>query len=606
MGNGRPSDRSSRSIPKGDGSGPGRWSQPGPQDILRHIRGKDIGLRMAAIEMLGRSPKRRRSVVLELANDAERDVRVLGCGLIGTTKPAGAVRVLLEKTHDGEPNVREAACVALGKFRTPKAVKGLVEALNDEPWIAYAAACSLGEIGGKRACRELINLLHDADDLKATAACQALLDWNDQDVIDEIVKLIEKLPKRKRDRFVDIILEQGNRPILDRLRFALGDGLLAHLHRLVDGEPKIPLKLIRFMTEFANNEAVSLILKELAKRDPDEEDFPDILAFLSDLRAVWGDQPEAYLRSPEEGFILPMIKACAATCTKINESTLNGLLSLSSIEIRREVSRSLTLVAEPSARLVEGLLFDVDDHIRGDGAEAAAFFGMDQFSRRIEDLARAGYSDTRRKGFRSLCILNPARAQDLAEEFVTHGSGEDKKVYLSAVELMEKGLNHRLIKRLLHSREDRIAAITVTVLGRLLEGDGRYLDLLGEMLRRRRVLSETLDVVKENRLSIFRPELLDLLEGPHNDPWTRYQALSALAAMEDKSLFDVFAAGIKDEHDLIKIASIKALARLGEARAAALISPFLMDTDQDLRHAARVALDALPGQNERPLLAGNH
>jgi HEAT repeat protein len=559
---------------------------------------------MAAIETLRKSSRKNENTIVELANQPERDVRVLGCTLIGATKPAGAVKVLIERTRDGEPNVREAACAALGRFRTPQAVKGLTEALSDEPWIAYAAACSLGEIGGKQACRQLIKLLHDDDDLKATAACQALSGWDDSDVADEIVKTIGEWPNRKRERFVRIILAQGSKTLLDRLRLFLGNGLLIHLQHLIDADPRTPLRLLKVIAGFANREAVGLILKELAKRDPDEEDFPDILALLADLRSIWGDRPEAYFGSAEQGFILPMIKVCAVTCTKLNESTLDKLLSLPSIEIRRELSRSLTLIAEPPTQFVEGLLFDADDHIKGDAAEAAAFFGMDELSQRIEELARNGYTDTRKKAFRSLCILNSIRARGLAEEFVLHGNGEDKKIYLSAVELMDKELNQRLIKRLLHSREKRIAAIAVTVSGRLIEHDGGYCDLIGEMLRRKKVLPETLDVIKQNRLSVFQPRLVELLDELHNDPWTRYQALSALAVMEDRTLFDVFAIGLKDEHDLVKIASIKALARLRETRAADLISPFLTNADANLRRAAEGALDSLMSGNELPLLAG--
>lgn len=607
MGCKEPSDHKSSFACMKQSHGLAQGSRRNLQDILRDIRGRDVRLRMAAIEVLRKSPTKHRNTILQLANDVERDVRVLGCGLIGATKPAGAIKILLEKIQDREPSVREAACAALGNFRAPRAVTGLAEALHDEPWIAYAAACSLGEIAGKRAHQQLMNAFrHENDVLKATAACQALLQWDDAGVADEIATTVRGWHGRKRDRFLRIILEQGGKRILDRLRHVFGDDLLDHLHCFVDSECKTPLRLIRVIAEFANRQAVCLILKELAKRDPDEEDFPEILGFLSDLHAIWKDQPEEYLSAPQEGFTLPMIRACAVTCTRISESALRDIFSQSSIDTKREISRSLTLIADPSIQFVEGLLLDGDDHIRGDAAEAAAFFGMDRLSPRIEELAQTGYSDTRKKAFRSLCILDPLRAQALAEEFVLHGGGEEKKIYLSGVELMGRELNHRLIKRLLHSRENRIAAITVIVLGRLIEHDGRYLDLIGEMLRRRKALSETLEVIKENRLTSFQPELLKLLEELRDDLWARYQTLSALAAMEDQNLFDVFAAGLRHEHSLIRIASIKALSRLRRTRAAELISPFIKDGDADLRRAAQAALNTLMSGNQAPSLPGTY
>jgi HEAT repeat protein len=565
------------------------------QDFLRDIRGKDIGLRMSAIEMLRKSPRKHGSAILELAYDAERDVRVLGCGLIGAAKPAGAINILIEKTRDTEPNVREAACTALGKFKSPQAVRGLTEALQDKTWIAYAAACSLGEIGGKKALQELMKLFRQGDSLKATAACQALLRWDNPDVVDEIVKMITKWPGRKRNRFVRIVLEQGGKGILDRLRYVFGDDLLTHLHDLIERERRTPMRVLLFVAEFANQEAVGLILQELAKREEGEDDFVDILALLCGLHALWKDQPEAYLGLPDEGFVLPMVRACAATRTKIGEGTLRDILSRSSLETKREIALNLTLIAEPYVRLVEGLLFDADDHIKGYAAEAAAFFNMHELAPRIEELSLTGYSDTRQKAFRSLCMLEQGRAQALAEEFVSRGNAEDKNIYLSAVEVMEKDLNYRLIQNLLHSRENRVVAMTVTVIGRLIEHDARYLDVIGDLLCRKKALPEALEIVKENKLIIFQHRLLNLLADLRHDTWTRYQTLSALAVMEDPNLFDVFAAGLKDEHNLIKIASIKALVRLRHIRAADLISPFLKNAETDLRHIAKTALDTLTG-----------
>lgn len=597
MGEKGPSDYRACSARERSTRQPSSTKGTSPLDILGEIRGKDVGLRMTAIERLAKNPRRHGKTILALANVPESDIRVLACGLIGDAKPAGALRALIEKIGDKEPNVREAACTAMGKFRSPRVVKYLTAALHDKAWVACAAASSLGEIGGKHAIRELLRIFHGKDILKGSAACHALMTSNVPEVIADIVNSVRTWRGRKRDHFVGIILERGGEEILDRLRSSLGDDLLAHLLYLAGSKDKVPLRLLTFAASFQNPEALGLILSELAKRDPDEQEYADILALLSDLHAVWKDSPEVYLSQPDKGSAIPIIKACAMTRTKISSTALLDILPTSSLETKREISGNLMLIAEPSTPLLEALLLDLDDHVKGDAAEAASFFLMKEMAPRIKELARKGYPDARQKALRSLCTLDPDAAQTLSEEFVSSGGAEDQEIYLSAAELMDKELNFQLVHKLLHSKENRVAAIAVRIMGRLIEKDSRYLDMLGELLLRKRVLPETLEIIKRTRLTALQPKLLKLLDGLRHDPWLRYQTLSALSALGDQGLFDVFAAGLKDEHNLIRIGCIKALARLGQMRAVDLISPFETAADADLRNTARTAMDTLMAGN---------
>jgi HEAT repeat protein len=567
------------------------------RDILRDIKGTDVAARMAAVERLRGLPRKNGKAVMELIEDKEGDIRVLGCRILSEMRPAGTVKVLLTKTRDTDPNVRGAACTALGKFRNSMAVAGLTEALQDKSWIAYAAACSLGEIGGKRALLHLRRLLHQKDGLKAMAACEALLKWHDPDVVNELVDMVQKCRGRKRDGFVRIILEQGGREVLERLRTVLGDKLLGHLHFLMRREYRTPVTLLLFAAEFENQEACSLILQELAKRGPDDDEYADILELFSRLHRVWRDRIETYLALLDEASILHLVRACAATGTRIKEKTLREALIGSPLETKREIVRNLTLIADPSVWLINDLLFDSDDHVRGDAAQAAAFYNMDELSSRVEELARAGFPDTRQKALRSLCRLKPGRAHALAEEFVNHGNADDKKIYLSVADAIDKETNYRLIRRLLHSKDVQVGALAAGVVGRMVGHDPRYLDLLRELLNKKRLLPETLEIIKEKRLTAFEPTLLDLLAEPHHNPWTRFEILSALAAMNDAALFDLFSAGLHDRHNLIIIASIKGLSSLGERRSVKLIRPFLEHPDPDLRHVAESAIGVLTGDN---------
>jgi HEAT repeat protein len=285
---------------------------------------------------------------------------------------------------------------------------------------------------------------------------------------------------------------------------------------------------------------------------------------------------------------------------------LIDIFARASLERKREIPENLMLISEPTAGLLERLLSDPDHHVRGDAAQAAAFFGIGEMTPRIEMLARKGYRDTRQKALRSLCVLDPRTAQALAEEFVKSGSAEDQRIYLSAAELMDKELTYRLVQELLRSKKSKVAPEAVRILGKLAEQDPRFLDMTGELLSRKMVLPEVLEIIKKYRLTALQPKLLKLQRRLRNDPWLRYQTLSALSALGDQGLFDLFAAGLQDRHNLIKIGCIKALVRLGQPRASELISPFLASTDPDLRHAARTAVDTLMTGNNCSTYAGTN
>lgn len=585
-------------------SGKGRQNL---EDLFRDIRGRNVGLRMAALETLRQTPRKHGRPILELANAVEGDVRVLACGLIADVKPNGALRVLVEKTRDRDPNVREAACKALGRFRSPRAVKSLIEALHDETWTAYAAVWSLGEIGGEQALQQLLTLFRKGDYLTATAACQVILARNDTRLNDQIVDTLRQWPQAKRDSFVRIVLEDGGDDILYRLRHLLGDNLFTHLRYLVQGEEKVRMSVLYLVAQFENLDAVNLMLQELTKRDPGEDEFQKIIVLLSRLHAVWEDCPEAHFGISKERGILAMVRACTVTRTKISEECLLHILSRSRLETIREIAKNLTFIAEASPRIMGVLLYNMDDHVRGYAAEAALFFGMNEFVPRIEELARTGHADTRQKAFRSLATLSPGSAKILAEELTSQGKSEDAKIYLSAVDSIhsvDKELNYHLIPRLLCSRDNSVVAMTVRAMGKLIKQDPRYIAMIEELLYRKRALPETLEIIEQHRLKNFLPRLLDLLNEFPYDPWTRYRIVSVLAAMEDGSLVDLFAAGLEDEHNLVKIASIKALARLRHPRAADLIRPLMTSADTDLSHAALAAMNALSSGDENYAHAG--
>ncbi len=201
-------------------------------------------------------------------------------------------------------------------------------------------------------------------------------------------------------------------------------------------------------------------------------------------------------------------------------------------------------------------------------------------------LAKSGYPDVRTKALIALIRLDRAAAVATVEAFVTKGSAEDKRIYLSVTPHLDGGTNFPFLKTLVADGDERVRQVAVRVVGNFVE-DERYLGLFRTILESGDVPDEMLKVIGEKRLTGFKEVLVRILGDPLQALWTRYHALAALAVFRDPLLFPMFAGCLKDENNLIKIGSLKALAAMGDKRAIPRIRPFTKSIDEDVKAAAR-------------------
>jgi HEAT repeat protein len=123
--------------------------------------GDDAGSRNAAMEIYVRLGSAATRPLLALVSDADEEVRLFSCVMLGSMKEAEAVPGLVAALSDPDVNVRHAAATSLGQIGSPAAVPRLVEALRGEPWLQYPALHALGEIGDPRAAPAIVELLDD-------------------------------------------------------------------------------------------------------------------------------------------------------------------------------------------------------------------------------------------------------------------------------------------------------------------------------------------------------------------------------------------------------------------------------------------------------------
>ncbi len=560
------------------------------QSVVPLLYEDNTGVRMVAHEVLRKTGSHDLDSIVALLEDKNEDIRVYACEILSSIGDSRALPSIIRRIYEDEENVRNAACIALGEFRDERAVKALLDSLKDDEWIAFSAVFSLGKIGDPKAVGPLFELFKDGPEELSVAACEVLIDFNDTKVLDEMFEQMRQRDQEKRGAYLKVILEKGNEDTFHRLQEKIGDELFEHLLKVLKSEDANSVEFLRMLSNFRNRKSCDAMLRALSVMDREAGEFNEALELFVSLKGVWEEYAEEYMEHAEE-YLLPFIRACRAARVRVAEPVLLKVFRSSSVDVKRELIVSLPDIVDGSGRsiIVEGMR-DVDGHIKGDSAVAAGLMGLSDLKGTILEIAKKGFMDVRIKALKVLIAFDMEEAKKAIYDFVYNGTSDDKKVYLAGACLLNSDINLPFTEHLLRDPDESVVRGALGVSGNFID-DKRYLDFLEAFLTGPAIPHEVLKIIKEKRLRQFKDRLVDIFIDKDKSLWTRYYALSALGALEEPSLFDVFARGLNEDSNLIKIGSIKALADLKDKRATGLLSPFLDDPDEDVRSAAAFVLN---------------
>ena len=590
-------DQLIKTLREGDGFAKGKaqealMAQPDKsvvENVAPLLNAPDTGTRMIALEILKAMGNYNLDAIISLLDDENEDVRVYAGEILACLKNPDAIPHLIRKTTGDADNVRNSACLALGELGDERAVDALLHALKDDDWVTFSAIFSLGKIGSKRAIPHLMDVLRNGSEEISLAACETLIDFRDPKVLDEVIDTMREWDGKKRDSYMKVMLEKGEKDIFLRMMEKIGEELLGHLLSCVSYEDKRTLPIMKMLAYFKMPSACNAVLDTLARLDPEAEEYDDILDAFVRLKEVWERDIDGYISRGDE-YYLPIIKACGAGGVKIDEGKLLEIFSSSPVDVKREIIANVQNIAGGTGhQIIREAISDPDGHVQGSAVSAAGALGFTELKEQIREISRSSYPDVRSKALKALIKLDMAGAVSLMDEFVNNGSTDDKKIFLSAASTLDNDRNFPYITKLLQDKDEGIRKATIGVFGNFLE-DERYMNILATLLKNEEVPNEALKVVKERKLTAFKDRLVDLFVDGSKGMWTRYYALSALDAFRDHSLFDLFLKGLEDENSLIKIGSVNALSGLDDPRALLHIVPFTESEDEDVRSSAEAAI----------------
>jgi len=560
--------------------------------ILPLLQEKDTSTRMAVVQVVQKIGHMNVEAIVNLLDMENEDLRVYACEIMASMKTPQTVPSLIKALSDESENVKNAAVIALGEFNDERAVKALLNMLRHEQWIVFSAICSLGKIKSPAAALPLLQIFQNGEEELSLAACEALMDFENDDILDKMFHILKGWSKKKRKRYIEMIIQQGNENLFLRLKRSIGQDLFEHLLPYVVFDRAEVVPILKLMIHFKSKQTCDILLETLTKIDPDEPEYGEILGFFASLSHIWKDNINEYVDKGDE-YSLAIIKACVQNKITVPEDVLISLFLTSSAPVKREIARGAGIIVQGRGYdFLKEAIKDPDGHVKSYAVNVIGEMQLKELENEIIDLSKYGFLDVRINAINALIKLNLIEAKKLIDQFVESGSLEDKKVYLSVAKNISGDDNFPHIQKLFLTKDEEIRKAVVTIIGNFID-DERYAAIFQKLLRSDNVPHEALKIIREKRLAQFKPVLYKIFSNMGKSLWTRYYALLALGAFEDPSLFELFVKGLDDESNLIKIGSLKALSDLKDQKAVNYVKPLTKHTDDDVRSTAEFVMNYL-------------
>ena len=494
--------------------------------------------------------------------DPDSDLRIYAAHALGDQQDARAIPPLVQALDDPDANVRYHAIEALGKLRAADAVDrllGIVE--SGDFYLAFPALDALATIADSRIAPRLVPLL--SDEMLRVPAAQALGQLGDEEMVSPLVALL-------------------NRPGAPAGMICVALADLYDRHQRTYGEGSY---IAGLAGRFAGPAAAQNLLDALNVASDDV------------LRAL------VLVLGWMEG------EAIDRALTKL----------LGSARVRKEVIEALV---RHGTRVTELLVEQLDSEDREVGQAAAMALGRIGDARAVPGLVRvlSGDHESIAVAAGALARIGDCRAFDALLDFVGHPRAAVRQAVVAAINSVGHPDTAQRVAALLDHPDPNVRESAVKIAGYfgypccrelLVERcndedetvrraaidhivyleDDRALSVLAGVLdrgtpRARASAAQALGQVEDPRAA---SHLLAALND--HDRWVRYFAARSISRRPFPESLDTLAKlAQSDPANQVRIAAIESLARVGGARATAILATLAESSDTDVAGAALAGL----------------
>ncbi len=534
---------------------------PSPEAVtglLQKLRNSDARIRSAAVEAIRGIGTPSIAPLVKLLKDPDPQVVRYAAEMLGDIGSPDASPALEEALGHPDDNTVYQVLISLGKLRDPRAVPRIIPLLTKSLWVQTAALEALSMIGGATVEDEVAKMLKGEiwalpsvlDALSAIGTEKSLA------ILYEFVVTDQELAQLALKAIARIIGRTGTHLFKERERSNL---LKVAALAMSSQDGDIRRAAIYLAGHFRAADFVMPLCDILRRGEQgeeygcDDDEHREAAAALASIGAPAVKELVSLLPEVDTATRLIAIDALAQIRSPEAARSLEPLLDDDDTEIVRTVAEALGRIGDTRSIDVLFALFDhMDLSVRAAAQSALARFGARVLERLLAMVANPA-AEVRTQAASALGALKDPVAIEPLKKLLVDPSNAVKRAAVFALAQINEQHVGSLPLLLLGNQDPDVRCAAAQVLGRL--RDKRAVEPLQYLL--------TEDV----------------------SPWVRYEAAQSLGEIGDRRAVPVLVERMADEAPQVRIAALKAVARLSLEDKISDLQRVFSDPDPEVRLA---------------------
>ncbi len=561
------------------------------QLLIKFLGSEDIGSRNLASEILVKiGDGAVTALINELEND-DHDIRKFVVDILGLIKCQDSAEAVSGKLNDSNINVVCSAAEALGEIGSETSIESLIDGYKINEDIRLQVIEALGKIGGEKALSYLYEYLNSDDPMILFSVIDAIGITGNKSSVDHLVKFLDSedtsIAEATMSAIVNISLEnkgsiEHDLP-LDKFSSFLFDGIKNKNKKLTE------FTLAR-LKHWYGQDVMNSLLEVL--HFVDEEDLKSIVKMLGEIGP--SASPAILKQFPNATSELKIIYL--NILKQYVDSDLAPQLLRYNTDADPDVRRNIAFVlgASGDVSMIDHLKVMTQDkigHVRSASYAALGWLCTENDLQFLFNGLDDRYPDVRDAAMGALILLGSQEVVTRFFEDLSHDDTERQRLAATALGLIgDPSVVEPLLQALNHP-ESSIRKSAIDSLAKIREVENvepLMLSLNDENSGVRKSACTALVMIKGHSII---PEIKFLLDD--EDIWVRYHMINMIGVSGQASYGELVKSFFDVNEDILNIASIKALAKLGCKYFMKDFSALQNDNNQDIVDAAKGAITEL-------------
>jgi HEAT repeat protein len=561
--------------------------------LVKFLGSDDIGTRNLASESLVKIGADSIPYLLEQINNDDHDVRKFIVDILGILKNSKTINHLCHKLQDSNLNVVCSAAEALGEIGDAMALDHLVEAYERYDEVRLQVLEALGKIKDKQSLEFLYDVLESDDKMILLVAIEAIGQIEEKDSIDKLISYLDH-----QEQFVaeSSLLSIINICSAHGINLETEIDLNKFKDFIFDGIKNRNRKMVNFVLDHSDSwiygDQLSQFLSALSHIDESQMSrLSDILRKV-DLKAI--DTVISNLTGAHPSLKINFLKLISQYLTPEITKKLIFYKNDSDPLVRKEVA--FVLGESGDIDVVDTLKEFSKDQIGHVRSAAYKSLGKLNATNEVEHLFNGlndRYPDVRESAMNALISIGtPKVIQRFNDELYTDNIEHQRLAVMALGMIGSQDVAEPLLQAVSHP-DSIIRKSAIESLGNIkdLENiDPILLALNDENSGVRKASASTL-------VALRGTDILDNIKFMLNDDdvWVKYHVINLIGDMTDNNNVELIRKYLYDEQDLIKIATLKALSKIGTIELLEEIQRLKFESNRDVQEAAIMAVSNLQG-----------